>query len=236
MSDNEKSIPEETIEAIARGFFKETSSYGFRQVDYLKFVNQILDMSMKNGQKKSPEKQENALGSNPAPAGFPLDGERIIIREFSDKGDRELFAKWICDENGRYFLLSRTTAQTVDVEQLIHSDQNILGLVALTDGTPIGMMAYLDFDRQQKKAELRKLIGEPLFRGKGFAKEATILWIRYGLGNLGLKKIYLNTLDTNFRNIRLNEELGFKVEGILRNECFFDAQYHDILRMALIKD
>jgi hypothetical protein len=55
-----------------------------------------------------------------------------------------------------------------------------------------------------------------------------------GIAGLGLKKIYLNTLETDVRNIRLNEELGFKVEGILRNECFFDGEYHDILRMALL--
>ena len=236
MSDAEKPIPEETIEAIARSFFKETSSYGFGQVDYLKFVNQILDMSMRNGQRNLPAKKEIVFHNVPTPKGFPLEGERVKIREFSEKKDRELFKKWIRDENGRYFLLSRTTAQTANIEQLMQSDQNILSLIVLPDETPIGMMAFLDFDRHQGKAELRKLIGETAYRGKGFAKEATVLWITYGLSNLGLKKIYLNTLDTNFRNIRLNEELGFKVEGILRNECFFDGEYHDILRMALIKE
>jgi len=70
-------------------------------------------------------------------------------------------------------------------------------------------------------------------RSKGFAKEATKLWIHYGITKLGLKKIYLNTLYTNIRNISLNEELGFKIEGILRNEVFFDERYHDVSRMGL---
>ena len=38
-------------------------------------------------------------------------------------------------------------------------------------------------------------------RGKGFAKEATKLWIQYGITKLDLKKIYLDRLDTNIRNI-----------------------------------
>ncbi len=236
MSDAEKSIPEETIEAIARSFFKETSSYGFRQVDYVKFVNQILDMSMKNGVKSLPKKQETVYDTRPSAQGLPLEGERVKIRQFGEKEDRELFERWIRDENGRYFLISRTTAQPLDTARLLKSDKDILGLIILPDGKPIGLMAFFDFDHAQKKAELRKLIGEPLYRGKGYAKEATFLWIQYGLANLGLRKIYLNTLDTNFRNIRLNEELGFKVEGILRNECFFDGEYHDILRMALTKE
>ena len=67
----------------------------------------------------------------------------------------------------------------------------------------------------------------------GLAKEATRLWIQYGLSALKLKKIYVNTLNTNIRNIRLNEELGFKVEGLLCNEVFVDGQYKDVLRMGL---
>lgn len=70
-------------------------------------------------------------------------------------------------------------------------------------------------------------------RGMGLAKEATKIWIRYGVTVLKLKKIYLSTLDTDIRNIRLNEALGFKVEGILRNEIYLDGVYHDVLRMGL---
>ena len=106
-------------------------------------------------------------------------------------------------------------------------------MITLKDGRAIGSVAFLDYDPVQRKAELRKLIGEPELRGKGYAKEASELWLRYGLGTLGLKKIYLNTLNTNLRNLRLNEELGFKIEGILRNEVYFDGQYHDVLRMGL---
>jgi RimJ/RimL family protein N-acetyltransferase len=85
----------------------------------------------------------------------------------------------------------------------------------------------------QRKAELRKLIGDAEQRRKGFAKEASALWIRYGFKALALKKIYLNTRDTDIRNVRLNEELGFVVEGVLRNEVLIDGTYHDVLRMGL---
>ncbi len=137
------------------------------------------------------------------------------------------------DTRGRHFLLSRTTAEPVD---LLATDRNILGVITLGDGRPIGMTAFLDYDPVQKKAELRKLIGEPEHRGKGYGKQASALWIQYGIQNLGLRKIYLSTLETDLRNIRLNEELGFKVEGILRSECWFDGEYHDILRMAFLAE
>ena len=104
----------------------------------------------------------------------------------------------------------------------------------LHDDRPIGAMGFLKHDYTQHKAELRKLIGDPDLRGQGYAREATRLWIQYGLQGMGLKKIYLNTLETNLRNIRLNEELGFKVEGILRNEVMIDGRTHDVVRMGLL--
>ncbi|OPZ80066.1 MAG: hypothetical protein BWY77_01251 [bacterium ADurb.Bin431] len=57
--------------------------------------------------------------------------------------------------------------------------------------------------------------------------------LAHGLFGLGLKKIYLNTINTNIRNIRLNQELGFTIEGILHNEVMIDGVYKDVLRMSL---
>lgn len=230
------SIPNATIEAIARSLFKETLRYGFRQVDYLRFVNILLDMSMKNGN-YAPENTKIESTQSPAElTNLPLTGERVIIQEFIEKNDRALLEKWITEKEGRHFLISRVTAKKSDLDTLTKSDENIIGIITLNakDKMPIGVLAYLNYDQVQRKAELRKLIGEPKFRGKGLAKEATKLWLQYGSIKLGLKKIYLNTLDTNIRNIRLNEELGFKVEGILRNECFIDGKYHDVLKMGYL--
>ncbi len=236
MSIPEKAIPEETIEAVARSLYKETNRYGFRQGDYLRLVNQLLDLSMRNADSDPQVRRHRVVYRSPTPLRLPLEREDTRIREFDASRDKALFEKWIADSHGRYFLLSSITAKTPDVDHVIESEDNILGVITLADATPIGMMAFLDYDRSQRKAELRKLIGEAEYRGRGFAKKATQLWIHYGITGLGLEKICLNTLDTNFRNIRLNEELGFKVEGILRKECYFDGEYHDILRMALLSE
>jgi RimJ/RimL family protein N-acetyltransferase len=193
-------------------------------------------MAMRSGDKDNQPRQEPIVYHSLEPLGMPLEGENIGIRDYEASKHRALFEKWIEDRNGRFFLLSSITAKTLNIDEVVESEQNILGVITLADATPIGMMAFLDYDRYQRKAELRKLIGEVPYRGRGFAKKATQLWIRYGISSLGLKKIYLNTLDTNLRNIRLNEELGFKLEGILRNECYFDGDYHDMLRMALLSE
>ncbi len=236
MDDSDAAIPHETIETIARSFFKAAVGYGFHQMDYIRFVNLVLDMSMKNTavvpqpQAASPPREVETRSA------LPLEAGDIAIRSYIEAGDRTLLDRWITEKTGRYFLLSRTTARPLEVNDLLNNDRNTLGVIAVADGRPIGLMAFLDHDRVQRKAELRKLIGDVQFRGKGYGKQAAALWVRYGIASLGLRKIYLNTLETDLRNIRLNEELGFKVEGILRNECWFDGEYHDILRMALLAE
>ncbi len=133
-------------------------------------------------------------------------------------------------------MLSRSYSRDKTLKELIEDERNLLGIIFLKDSTPIGVMGYLDYDKYNHKAEMRKLIGEEIYRGKGFAKEATELWIKYGINNLELKKIYVNTIENNIRNVTINKELGFEIEGILRKECLIDDKYHDLLRMSLIVD
>lgn len=236
MKTSNSNLPDPTIEALARSFVKEASSYGFKQVDYVRFVNILLDSAMgqESNNKISANLKykdiENKLNELVTP---PLIGEHIKVRLMNEKKDREFFEKWMRDDAGKRFLLSRITAREMSVEELLSMDVNIIGLITLLDDTPIGSIAFLNYDVNHLKAELRKLIGNPKYRGKGYAKEATKLWINYGFCNLDLRKIYLNTFDTNIRNIRLNEEVGFRVEGILRNEVFVDGEYKDVLRMGL---
>jgi RimJ/RimL family protein N-acetyltransferase len=236
MTATNGSIPDLTLKTLARTFFKEATGYGFTQVDYVKFVNILLDMAMKSDPEAAGRSGsggfELPVGTTVA-AGLPLRGEHLIVRRFDPEQDLTLLDRWLADGWGRYFLLSSATAQRRDVHEVVRNESSVIGTITLLDSTPIGVVAFLDHDPLQRKAELRKLIGDVGQRRKGFGKEASALWIRYGLDVLNLEKIYLSTLNTNIRNIKLNEELGFVVEGILRNEVFIDGTHHDVLRMGL---
>lgn len=167
---------------------------------------------------------------------FPLQSERLQIRRADPDLDMQLLEGWVADHYGRHFLLSCATAQPMDLNALLENPQNEVGIVLEADGEPIGSVAFLDIDTAQKRAELRKLIGVPEARGKGYAEEATRLWIEYGGQMLGLQKIYVSTLQTHLRNIQLNESIGFKVKGLLQREVLISGDRHDVLRMGLCFD
>jgi RimJ/RimL family protein N-acetyltransferase len=164
---------------------------------------------------------------------LPLISDDVVIREFSGPDDRSLLEQWLPDRYGRFFVLSCATAQEITIDTLVNSPHNRLGIVTLPDGKPIGAMAYLDYSRKQQRAELRKLIGDPEARGQGLAEKATRLWIQYGIHGLGLQKIYVSTLQTQIANIKLNESIGFHMEGLLKNEVLIDGERFDVLRMGL---
>jgi RimJ/RimL family protein N-acetyltransferase len=220
-----------TIEAAARGFHREAVSYGFSLCDFVSFASTLLGLAIAtpHGRKERADGPQPPIDRH---ASLPVVGPNVTIRSFGDPGDRECLQRWVADAEGRFFLLSTASGRWQDVEHLVQSPANRIGMVTVAR-RPIGCVAYLDYRADQGRAELRKMIGERDMRGRGFAREAATQWLGYGLGALGLKKVYLTTLVTDIRNIKINENLGFRVEGILRKEVLVDGDYHDVLRMGL---
>jgi len=231
-------IPTATIEVFARSIYKEASTYGFGQLDVIRLVNELMDRCTAQDQEVQPKTSGHTepVTTRGKSKNLPLIGKRLKIRAFDKNTDIALLEEWLPDKYGRYFVLSCATAQSVSIDALVNEDRNHLGIITALDDRPIGALAFLDHSVDQKRAELRKLIGDPDSRGKGLAEEATRLWIGYGMSTLGIEKIYVSTLQTHIGNIKLNENIGFRVEGLLRNEVLIDGDRHDVLRMGICID
>lgn len=227
-------IPLATIQTFAKTICAEAKKYGFHQIDIVRLINEMLDNSATDDESSTvPPGMAVREGLEFSVGSFPLKSERLKIRKADSSNDLPLLNEWLDDEYGRHFLLSCATAQSTDPESLLTSANNLVGIVLENSGREIGAVAFLDIDKDQKRAELRKLIGAVDVRGKGYAEEATRLWIEYGSHALGLEKIYLSTLQTHIRNIQLNESIGFRVEGLLQSEVRIDDERFDVLRMGL---
>ncbi len=227
-------IPLATIQTLAHSVFREATKYGFSQLDIIRLVNELMDYCTTQ---ESDITEPNG-GSEPSTVltsgteSLPLSSKRLRIRSFDAGSDIALLKTWLSDKYGRYFVLSSTAAQSISIDELVFGERNHLGIITTLEQKPIGALAYLDHDEDQKRAELRKLVGDSEYRGLGLAEEATRLWISYGLNALKLEKIYVSTSQANLGNIKLNERIGFQVEGLLRNELLIDGERHDVLRMG----
>ncbi len=235
-----KDIPRNTIETLARSIHREAADYGFRQVDFIRLVNELMDLSANPHDKAEPVNLEPGSDGDALHgidvSKLPIRGPSVAIRDYNEATDRKYLDSWLPDRYGRFFVLSCATAQAITIDSLINDRKNRLGIVTDLDDRPIGAMAFLDITGEQRRAELRKLIGDPAYRGQGAAEEATRLWIQYGRQALRLEKIYVSTLQTHIGNVKLNESVGFRVEGVLRNEVRIDGRRFDVLRMGIWDD
>ena len=70
-------------------------------------------------------------------------------------------------------------------------------------------------------------------RGKGFFKEASILFYRYLFSEINLHKVYSFVLTYNEIAIENDKKIGFKVEGIMKDQIFQGGKYHDVYMISL---
>ena len=101
---------------------------------------------------------------------------------------------------------------------------------------PFGLFCLSSIDAEVGQAELTKLVGEPEFRGKGLATAATRLLLEHGFGEMDLNRVYLRTLGGNLKNIRLNERLGFRFEGVLLEAHQDESGLRDVVLMGLLRE
>lgn len=219
-------------ETVLSTTINELKKLNLSSKDYINLANSILDIAI-NGNKVNQVEEVDYLIDEKID--FPITYEDIVIIPFENKKHKKLLNEWTSSESGKEFLLSRIDNVERNLDELINDKGNIFGIIQKKDKTPIGVMGYLHYDKLNNKAELRKLIGNREYSGKGFGKKATKAWITFGLNRLKLRKIFIYTYDTNLRNIRINRDLGFNLEGVFKAENLDKDVPKDILRMALIR-
>lgn len=199
--------------------------------EYVNIANALLDLAI-NGHRTIELPDSEFLTD--LKLDFPIHYDDILIEKFKPKKHKKLLQAWTETEYGKEFLHSRIDNIERSLDDLLNDETNIFGIIQIADKTPIGVMGYLNYDSANNKAELRKLIGASEYMHKGYGKKASEAWISYGLHTLKIRKIYIYTYDTNLRNIRINRELGFNLEGIFKAENIYDGTAKDIIRMSLI--
>jgi len=73
-------------------------------------------------------------------------------------------------------------------------------------------------------------------RGRGYAREAICLVLRYYFQERRFQKANVRVYDINEPSRRLHESLGFQLEGRIRNSVFTAGQFSDLLWYGITAD
>jgi len=235
-------MPAATIETFARTVHEQASAYGFSSLDHVRLVTALLSI-----------RDEAASGSDEPPASRPGVTEGVGVSTFArdqlpiDSGHLKIEAlctdtqcrqveHWLRDSFGRFFLSASATSQPRVLSEMVQSEQNCFGLVSPKNGNAVGLVAYLDIDKLNRRAEFRLIIGDPKARGRGLGIETAEAWLEFGFEGLGLEKIFVQLLEGEIRSIRMFEKLGFKFEGILKGEIESGAERYNVARWGKLRN
>lgn len=154
---------------------------------------------------------------------------KIDIRKFQEE-DIPYKVRWINDKSNNKYLhydLPLREEKTLQWFKTLERRDDRIDFTIMYCEEPAGLIGLLNIDLKTKEAEYYICIGGEKFKGKGIADFATDLLIKKAYKKFGLKKIYLYTEVNNARAQKFFEKSGFKKEGELRNNLFYNGKYVD---------
>lgn len=169
-----------------------------------------------------------------------LIGEKVSLRPLVAEDINGPYLDWLNDPEVTYYLevgRAKSTRETSSryLEHFKNSQSDFIYAICDKEtGKHIGTVTLNHIHPIHKTADSGIMIGDKDYWGKGFAYEAWGLLLNYAFTELKLNKIIAGAAKENVASLRLQEKLGFKIEGELRQEFFCDGKYLDAVRTGLL--
>ena len=107
--------------------------------------------------------------------------------------------------------------------------------IAIKDtGEKIGFTGFLAQWQPYQQAELGFLLS-PKFQGKGYAKESTIALLDYIFIEQQYHKAVATVTEGNHPSANLLQNLGFRLEGTIRDNFKLNGQWFNDLKLGLLR-
>lgn len=166
----------------------------------------------------------------------------IYLRSL-EVADGPLIYKWRMDPeitdllSGPSFFASREKEQRWVEDKVSNTTGQLYLAICLREtDAMIGYTSLNNIDFRNRKTEWGgTIIGEKQFWGKGIAKAAASLMLRYVFEELGMNRCYAYCLEEHEVTRRLFKSLRFSQEGILRDDVFKKGVFHNSLLFSLLR-
>lgn len=158
----------------------------------------------------------------------PEDTDNIVRWRNSDDVRKNLFSQDMItpDQHMAYYKKYVESGKCLQYVIEMHSGSKSID---------VGTIFIKDVDKKSSKGEFGIFIGEPIARGAGLAKKATIEILKIAFDELKFNKLYLTLFADNVPAFRTYLATGFRFEGVMREEFCNNGTFIDILRMGITK-
>jgi RimJ/RimL family protein N-acetyltransferase len=169
-----------------------------------------------------------------------LKGEKVYLNlvEFEDIPNR---VKWINNDevqNTLMYDVPTSLAKTTEwyKKSIMDPTRREFSIFTIDNSVNIGFCGLININTKTKSAELHCVIGDTSYWKGGYGSETYRLLMDYGFEELGLNKIYGYQLLHNYGAHRVVEKLGWKREGLLRQEMYGHGKLHDVYYVACLRE
>jgi RimJ/RimL family protein N-acetyltransferase len=101
-------------------------------------------------------------------------------------------------------------------------------------GTYLGGCGVHGIDAKNRNAMVGLFLGKE-HCGKGYGTDALQVLVRFCFQEINLNRVKLGVFSFNKRAIRCYEKVGFRTEGVLRQEIYRNGRYHDTVLMGMLR-
>lgn len=158
---------------------------------------------------------------------------KISIRKFEER-DISNKVRWINDNENNRYLHYDLPLEEEKTRQWYYKTENRTDrydAVIECDKKSVGIIGLLGIEKGQ--AEYYVTLGEKEYKGKGIAKSATFLLLKYAFSALKLRTVYLFTETENTAAQKLFEQCGFIKTGVAEKSAVNRGKYVDRFRYQI---
>jgi RimJ/RimL family protein N-acetyltransferase len=164
-------------------------------------------------------------------------GEKINLVPL-EREDMPFVMKWINNEgisfyNGARFPIS-LHEQNTWYERTQNDKSKKKLIICNKDGFKVGMISLFNIDHRNQNAEIGIYV-DTAYQGKGYAKEAINILVRFGFNELNMHKLYATILDFNVNSVKLFEAAGFSPEYIKKEVHYTDGRFCDVHVLSVFR-
>ena len=174
-----------------------------------------------------------------------IQGDRVRLVPPPDIGFARMTNAWVNDPFTRHLIggtayqMSLASREDFVRPRLTPSFDGVYLMIEVIDPPEpvvIGAIELRKITAEHRSAEVGILVGDRAYWGQGYGTDAMRALCRFAFEEMDLRRIHLGVMEFNARAIRSYEQVGFVVEGRLRQDTYLGGHYYDSFVMGLLRE
>ncbi len=168
-----------------------------------------------------------------------IESERLLIRRLERRDYRDMYEYARLSEVTRYLLWNPhpspdyTRNYIMSIQKCYKSGEYFdYAVILKCEQKMIGTCGFTKIDADNNSAEVGYVLN-PAYHKKGYATEALIALMRFGINDMGINRIEAKYMVGNDESRKVMERCGMRFEGIHRQQMLIKGSYADIGVCAL---